>query len=247
MRVRSSTTSLCGLILMWSHYSDKHSGVCIGFDTAQFEELIFQQVGYEFDFPSVQFRDFYKPTWETFFKTALRKSRHWSFEKEWRTGFTRGVREFPNAVKRVIIRACANAVTRTEAVTALAAMVIVPLDFEGTQQTVDPAATDADAAGIADAGRTDEASFFVAAPFFVARRRPLPGPWLPGQAPGRASQTPFDRTDSNRPYRPATWPPDGVLVQNNAPNARKSVVLRHSTPATSRSVVDITVLLRSGK
>ena len=70
-------------ILMWSHYSDKHRGVCLKFAGNRFENVIgeAQRVNYSVDFqlPSV---------WDNpgilVEYAVLRKAECWRYEKEWR-------------------------------------------------------------------------------------------------------------------------------------------------------------------
>lgn len=71
-------------ILMWSHYSDGHKGLCIEFDASQ-EDTIFWEatkVVYQEEYPVVNIMDIGRP--EEFRKALLTKSKHWEYEQEWR-------------------------------------------------------------------------------------------------------------------------------------------------------------------
>jgi len=71
-------------ILMWSHYSNKHKGLCIEFDASQ-EVILFGQalkVNYSEKYPIVNTFDIGNP--KEFRKALLTKSNHWSYEQEWR-------------------------------------------------------------------------------------------------------------------------------------------------------------------
>lgn len=70
-------------ILMWSHYADKHTGVCLEFDT-KVESWIAEsrQVQYTQNCPLLSFLE---QDWDrTFTKLILTKSKAWEHEKEWR-------------------------------------------------------------------------------------------------------------------------------------------------------------------
>jgi hypothetical protein len=71
-------------ILMWSHYSDGHKGLCIEFDASQ-EDTIFweaMKVVYKEEYPIVNIMNIGKP--DEFCNALLTKSKHWEYEQEWR-------------------------------------------------------------------------------------------------------------------------------------------------------------------
>jgi hypothetical protein len=71
-------------ILMWSHYTDGHKGLCLIFDASQ-EDTIFWEatkVIYQEEYPIVNVMDIGRP--EEFRKAVLTKSSHWRYEQEWR-------------------------------------------------------------------------------------------------------------------------------------------------------------------
>lgn len=71
-------------ILMWSHYSDGHKGMCIEYDASQ-EGTLFSEafkVIYQENYPIVNVMDIGKP--KEFSKAFLTKSIHWEYEQEWR-------------------------------------------------------------------------------------------------------------------------------------------------------------------
>ncbi len=72
-------------LLMWSHYSDSHRGICIGFEPyLDIEKLgcVFR-VTYRPDRPSINIMDRGKGE-ESLKSMLLSKSSDWSYEKEWR-------------------------------------------------------------------------------------------------------------------------------------------------------------------
>ena len=77
-------------ILMWSHYADLHSGICIGFD---YYELLFDFRGKPIPPEHVKYPDGNEdPKWNPFVdddksridKIYYTKAKHWDYEKEWR-------------------------------------------------------------------------------------------------------------------------------------------------------------------
>lgn len=71
-------------ILMWAHYADNHSGLCLGFDGTSTNEFFgkAQKVKYSDSYPIVNIiRDDPQNYHE---KSVLTKSDHWDYEREWR-------------------------------------------------------------------------------------------------------------------------------------------------------------------
>jgi hypothetical protein len=76
-------------ILMWSHYSHGHRGLCIEFDAildAAISEIMLigqaLKVNYGEERPTVNVMEFGLP--KEYQKALLTKSNHWEYEKEWR-------------------------------------------------------------------------------------------------------------------------------------------------------------------
>jgi hypothetical protein len=69
-------------LLMWSHYSDSHRGLCLEFDASTEETLFWEafKVIYQEDYPTVNIMDIGKA--EEFRKALLTKSTHWKYEEE---------------------------------------------------------------------------------------------------------------------------------------------------------------------
>ena len=123
-----SVAEICSDILMWSHYSDKHKGFCVGFDRVRLYEAIddwratdvacvILPVDYQQDFPNIVFDD--RPNEIEFLNESLTtKAQQWEYEKEHRiilNGRTNVPVILPNGVIReVIIGAQASETTRTE-------------------------------------------------------------------------------------------------------------------------------------
>ncbi|HEY8159194.1 MAG TPA: DUF2971 domain-containing protein [Methylobacter sp.] len=70
------------ITLMWSHYSDFHKGICLGFRRKSLEEAsILYKVKYNQRIPTI-------PKNATLFEKSIKgfqtKSKDWEYEKEWR-------------------------------------------------------------------------------------------------------------------------------------------------------------------
>lgn len=71
-------------ILMWSHYSEGHRGLCLQFDTTKDFNLFDQalKVSYDDRYPSIDILNIgYLDEYQ---KALLTKSKHWEYEQEWR-------------------------------------------------------------------------------------------------------------------------------------------------------------------
>ena len=75
-------------ILMWSHYSDSHKGLCVVFNRSQDNMLAHSRpIEYPEDdeFPYINYwLGPNEPQLDEFEKIILTKSKHWKYEKEWR-------------------------------------------------------------------------------------------------------------------------------------------------------------------
>ena len=71
-------------LLMWSHYSDCHRGLCLQFKTSMETPLFWEafKVIYQDEYPIINVMDMGKA--EEFRKALLTKSTHWAYEEEWR-------------------------------------------------------------------------------------------------------------------------------------------------------------------
>jgi hypothetical protein len=86
-------------VLMWSHYSLKHTGFCIGFDVAQLKIDTKQPIGrcnYD-DFPLLN------PTKHDkyYVAQALSKAKDWQYENEWRMTNWAGENKFKITSKSI--------------------------------------------------------------------------------------------------------------------------------------------------
>lgn len=76
----SCFSKICDNILMWSHYANKHKGVCIGFDTPfSTNEFFLHPVNYLNKFEKKAYMD--NPA-DTLLHWVLSKSHHWKYENE---------------------------------------------------------------------------------------------------------------------------------------------------------------------
>ena len=74
---------------MWSHYSNGHRGVCLGFsvaDTSIFSDA--RPIEYSDEYPLIKY--FAMAPEQRVSKMLLTKSRHWRYEQEWRVFRTDG-------------------------------------------------------------------------------------------------------------------------------------------------------------
>ena len=71
-------------LLMWSHYSDAHRGLCIEFDASKSGTLFWEalKVIYQDDYPAVNMMGLGEGEPEEFRKALLTKSNHWKYEEE---------------------------------------------------------------------------------------------------------------------------------------------------------------------
>ncbi|MCK4814200.1 DUF2971 domain-containing protein [bacterium] len=71
-------------LLMWSHYSDSHRGLCIEFDASKKGSLFWEalKVIYQNDYPTVNVMGLGEGEPEEFRKALLAKSNHWKYEEE---------------------------------------------------------------------------------------------------------------------------------------------------------------------
>lgn len=68
-------------MLLWSHYGDLHSGVCIGFSTAVDFFQLANKVEYQTSYPSMHWS---KDRGDEIAKIFLIKQKCWEYEEEWR-------------------------------------------------------------------------------------------------------------------------------------------------------------------
>lgn len=107
-------------IVMWSHYSNSHKGICVGLDSKQlldsFESIYEKEghllniykVNYNKEYPSLHIMDFEeKDTEEQIIKPLIIKSDYWKYEKEYRiistTGTNIAIRFSDNIIKEILL------------------------------------------------------------------------------------------------------------------------------------------------
>ena len=92
-------------ILMWSHYSKNHEGVCFGFEKNIFEGAKGEKVDYSKNKRYDLIFSFKKEFGDELKRLFLLKSKYWKYEKEFRfieLGYT-GVRKYDkNKLKQII-------------------------------------------------------------------------------------------------------------------------------------------------
>lgn len=92
-------------ILMWSHYSEDHSGLCLGFEATPYTQFFgaAQKVLYSDELPHVQ--SFNMPPENQVDKIFLTKYSGWSYEDEWRAidhDKGPGLRSYPHELLKSI-------------------------------------------------------------------------------------------------------------------------------------------------
>jgi hypothetical protein len=106
-------------ILMWSHYAQQHSGVCIGVRTDRIKGKVFRAVQYSDVVPLLDAWEYIRGSADAFVKLGLTKATHWNYEKEWRTVDEAGPKRYPSCVDRIIIGARATDEIGTEVLDAV--------------------------------------------------------------------------------------------------------------------------------
>jgi hypothetical protein len=69
-------------ILMWSHYSSNHQGMCLGFEVEDPSSAGIYKVNYSDDYPELDFNNLWHK--DGMMKVLWTKSSDWAYEKEWR-------------------------------------------------------------------------------------------------------------------------------------------------------------------
>lgn len=94
-------------ILMWSHYSNGHSGFCLEFDANNEFFGRAQRIDYPKEYPNVNF--FTSSQWEKTQAMLLTKSDEWHYEQEWRIidhNEGSGIKDFPAKALTGVIMGC---------------------------------------------------------------------------------------------------------------------------------------------
>ena len=94
-------------ILMWSHYSNGHSGFCLEFDANNNFFGRSQEISYQKEYPNVNF--FMSSQWEKTQAMLLTKADHWYYEHEWRIidhNKGPGIKHFPAESLTGVIIGC---------------------------------------------------------------------------------------------------------------------------------------------
>ena len=74
-------------VAMWSHYADKHQGICLGYEKDSLTEktgYLYDDVHYQKDPPDVHIRDIVDDFGGTMSRYLFTKKKVWEYEKEWR-------------------------------------------------------------------------------------------------------------------------------------------------------------------
>jgi len=103
-----SLSSVPDNILMWSHYSNNHTGFVVGFDTKtlmlDYDFDYLESIIYQNDYPLISGQD---DGTIQFYKKFFHKSELWSYENEWRISKNhinnRIVKLKPTTIKQIII------------------------------------------------------------------------------------------------------------------------------------------------
>jgi hypothetical protein len=101
-------SEVCNDVLMWSHYADRHRGICVGIRTDRIPASRFAKVQYCDDIPVLDCWEYVKSNVDRFVKLSLAKATRWQYEKEWRTVHEPGKHLARGCVDRIIIGACAT-------------------------------------------------------------------------------------------------------------------------------------------
>lgn len=102
-------TEDCVSILMWSHYANKHQGVCIGFTREPSSELgdddACSPVQYDDTYPTPRFLEIFSDDGSLTQALFYRKAMGWKYEREWRLLFETAnlLVPIPGSISRVIL------------------------------------------------------------------------------------------------------------------------------------------------
>ena len=102
-------SEVCDSILMWSHYTKKHTGVCVEFTRAEDNDLgdeeICSPVRYERHYPQIDLGWLTHQDGRVMQAMMWTKSWEWAYEQEWRLITDCGGREcpLPGPISRVIL------------------------------------------------------------------------------------------------------------------------------------------------
>lgn len=103
-------SEVCDSILMWSHYAEKHRGVCFEFTRSEDNALgdleLCSPVKYDRYYPIIDLGQILLKKDGTTLERMMRsKSGDWAYEKEWRLTTPQGDREYPlpGPISRVIL------------------------------------------------------------------------------------------------------------------------------------------------
>jgi len=102
-------TEDCTSILMWSHYADKHQGVCLGFTRDASSELgeddACSPVDYDDTYPTPRFLEIFSDDDRLTRALFYRKAMGWKYEREWRLLFEPANQHvpIPGNISRVIL------------------------------------------------------------------------------------------------------------------------------------------------
>ena len=103
-------------VLMWSHYAEKHTGVCIEFDTTAAYKIlpIAHPVDYHGELPLLSFPE---EDPRKIIAPIFRKAKHWEYEKEWRLAIPDLSHQYvdfaPDSIRSLIYGCRSDEVTRS--------------------------------------------------------------------------------------------------------------------------------------
>lgn len=96
-------------LMMWSHYSNSHRGICLGFDASSEGEWfgLASPVRYLDRLPRIEFEQD-SDRGSVYYASALSKSSDWSYEKEWRVADyqPRALRAYPGELLLEVLLGC---------------------------------------------------------------------------------------------------------------------------------------------
>lgn len=106
-------------LLMWAHYANSHTGVCIGFSPDVLMPARMFPVIYSDEVPVFDVWDYFRDSQDKFVTIGRTKGLAWKYELEWRTIGDIGAARYPNFARRVVIGARAPDATIAAVVAAV--------------------------------------------------------------------------------------------------------------------------------
>ena len=113
-----SLSEACDDFLLWSHYAAGHKGICIGIRTDRVKGdgkvITFRKCRYLDEPMTMDAWAYVTDKIEPLLDAICCKASRWSYEREWRSAATPGLRRFPGCVDRIVLGVNVDEKTKAE-------------------------------------------------------------------------------------------------------------------------------------